>query len=178
MQKLLRMPGVASTVADQCMFNNLTTDDNGEYALCKKSTRFVTNSRYMIEELSRKCSRDHVHVQLEGGRACMAGIYPLELLKAILAGVSRTKDAIDALQSQQVKDYEAVLSLATAEAELQDPSDASTQPLPHTSIPIRDGGEFRMQFKIEKFKKLYKDEYTGEQLPSHLVHKAMCEELE
>ena len=141
------------------MLNSLTVDKDGNQGLARKPTRFVSNSRYMIEELTRKCSRDHVHVPLEGGRAGPAAIYPLELLIAILKGIARTRDAISAVRGQQVEDYEVVLSLATAEADLHGKPDAGTEALPTTKIPIRKGGEFQLQFRIENFKQVYRDEY-------------------
>ena len=50
MKKLLQLPCVASVVSDQCMFNSLTVDSDGNQGLARKPTRFVSNSRYMIEE--------------------------------------------------------------------------------------------------------------------------------
>ena len=49
--------------------------------------------------------------------------------------------------------------------------------LPEYSIPYREGGEYRFKFSVENFKAAYRDEYTGEQLPNHLVRQAMCEEM-
>ena len=71
-----------------------------------------------------------------------------------------------------------MLSLAYAVAEFVDPPEASNAPLPKTKIPFRKGGELKLQFQLENFKPVYRDEYTGEMLPNSLVQKALCEELE
>ena len=111
-KRLLKLPGVGTTIADQCMFNSMTLDADGVPGLARKPTRFASNSRYMLEELSCKCDRSHEHVPLEGRRARMAAIYPFELLLAILRGIARTRDALEAVSHIQSDEYDAVLSLA------------------------------------------------------------------
>ena len=46
-----------------------------------------------------------------------------------------------------------------------------------TSIPLVAGGKLPIQYEQHNFKSEYKDEYTGEVLPTHLVRAAMEEEL-
>ena len=177
MTKLLSMPGVNAVVTDQCMYNNLTVDENKEQGLSRKPTRFVSNSAAMLEELSLKCDGKHRHIPLEGGRAGKAAIYPLRLIRAIITGMARTREAEQALCAMATDDYEATLSMSYALSEAEDPPDPSTAALPETSIPLRTGGELRLKFNLENFKPVYRDEYTAEELPNDLVHKAMCEEL-
>ena len=52
-----------------------------------KATRIATNSRAIAEKLSVRCSQDHYHVELKGGRRCAdAAVYPDALCDAILEG--------------------------------------------------------------------------------------------
>ena len=63
----------------------------GERGLVKKPTGFMSSSRYVIEELDKKCSGDHAHVPLVGGRAAGAQVYPQALCEAICRGVAKQK---------------------------------------------------------------------------------------
>ena len=65
----------------------------GEQGLVKKPTGFMTSSRHVAEELSRRCRGGHSHVHLEGGRASAAQVYPVRLCEAILRGVLKQKNA-------------------------------------------------------------------------------------
>ena len=47
-----------------------------------------------------------------------------------------------------------------------------------SSIPLTDGRILPTEYSAHHFKTVYKDEYTGEELPTHLVRAAMEEELE
>ncbi len=47
----------------------------GEKGLVKNPTGFMSSSRYIIQELDRKCTGDHDHVPLVGGRAAGAALY-------------------------------------------------------------------------------------------------------
>ena len=97
---------------------------------------------------------------------------------AIRRGIATTKEATQAVRDTLTEEYEATLSLVCATAEFEDPQKPNDAHMPETKIPIRSGGEFHMRYKVENFKPVYRDEYTGETLPSELVHKAMCEELD
>ena len=63
----------------------------GQKRLVKKPTGFMSSSRYIIQELDRKCTGDHDHVPLVGGRAAGATIYPQALCEAICRGTSKQK---------------------------------------------------------------------------------------
>ena len=64
----------------------------GEKGLVKKPTGFMSSSRYIIQELDRKCAGDHDQVPLVGGRAAGAEIYPQALGEAISRGTETEED--------------------------------------------------------------------------------------
>lgn len=66
-------------------------DNRSQLVLAKKFTRFLTNSRELGRELSRKCSGDHNHQPLLDGRAKGAARYPPALCRAICRGILREK---------------------------------------------------------------------------------------
>ena len=57
--------------------------------LAKEPTKFMTNSRSIGRELSRKCDREHRHQPLVDGRAKVAARYPPALCKAICRGAAK-----------------------------------------------------------------------------------------
>ena len=59
--------------------------------LVKKPTGFVTSSRCLVEEFSRKCDGGHDHVRLMVGRAAAARVCPEMLCEAICRGVVKQK---------------------------------------------------------------------------------------
>ena len=81
---LLEHPDVDEVVADQCQYGLTSKSPEGDELPVLKPTRFMSNSRQMLERLSRRCKRDHVHQQLTGGRCAAAAFYPLKLVKSIL----------------------------------------------------------------------------------------------
>lgn len=50
----------------------------------RTSTRFMSSSMCISDELTRKCHRRHIHQPLEGGRGGPAAVYPAGICKAIL----------------------------------------------------------------------------------------------
>ena len=64
---------------------------SGDHGLVKKPRGFLTSARFVAEQLNRKCRGDHDHVQLVGGRAAAAQMYPEELCQAMLRGIARQK---------------------------------------------------------------------------------------
>ena len=78
MQELRSRPGVYEVIGDQCMYGQVARDRNGKPLGCaKKPTRFLTNSWWIAQELSRRCDGSHEHVQLLEGRAKRAAEYPV-----------------------------------------------------------------------------------------------------
>jgi hypothetical protein len=90
-QQLLKLPGVEVTEADQCQFGLVIPDPNGDNKPALKPTRFASNSWLLLEELTRRCPRDHEHQPLMGGRAAAAAEYPPDLCHAICRGLVRQK---------------------------------------------------------------------------------------
>ena len=83
--KLKKEVGVMGAVSDMCAFGMKAADQWGE-AYAKKPTRFLTNSKAIMEKVSNRCPGDHRHVPLVGGRANAAAEYPDKLIDAILDG--------------------------------------------------------------------------------------------
>lgn len=83
MVKLMQRPGVWVCHVDMCAYG-MNVDGEG---LNQKPTCWVTNSKKIALQLQRRCSRDHTHVNLMGGRAVKAAEYPKELCKAIVLGL-------------------------------------------------------------------------------------------
>ena len=90
LKALLKVDGVEVQLADQCMYGLMTRGSSGNEAMsAKKTTRFLSNSWCILDELSTRCDKSHTHQQLIGGRAKQAGIYPDKLCDAICTGLLR-----------------------------------------------------------------------------------------
>ena len=84
--------GVDVVEADQCMYGLHTWGGNrSQSVLAKKPTKFMTNSRSIGQELSKKCDGGHPNQPLGDGRARDAARYPSALCKAICRGVAKEK---------------------------------------------------------------------------------------
>src|SRR4051812_33126989 len=80
---------------DQCPFGQWAEDADG-WAVAKKPTRWMTNSRAVADAVAIKCSNEacpaeqgHRHVLLIGGKAGLTERYPPRLVTAILKGLRR-----------------------------------------------------------------------------------------
>ena len=78
------LPGVEKVTGDQCMYG-LRVKEGEE--LSKKSTGFMSNSEKILQRLSKRCSGDHPHQELIGGRAKKAEEYPPQLCREIVKGL-------------------------------------------------------------------------------------------
>ena len=67
--------------------------NGGEPMQPKKPTRWKTNSIFMSDALNARCDGSHDDQHLVGRRAAGAAFHPPNLLRAILRGVSMTRDA-------------------------------------------------------------------------------------
>ena len=85
-QELSKYSDAHVVTADLCMFGMTSRDMWGE-GLAKKPTKFLTNSPHIAKWLSLKCSQDHRHVSLVGGRAKACEVYPRQLCEAMLQGL-------------------------------------------------------------------------------------------
>ena len=183
MEKLLREKGVKSVVSDQCMYNLMTHGEDGSPMLAKKPTRWASSSPWMLKRLSRRCSKDHIHQQLVGGRAKSAEDYPLELITQILRGMRDTADFAEEWGGET----EASIDQAMATNSLfHDRRFCSLVAAYRAKDLEEETKSLRVQFKHVdgrteslnlQFKDVYKDEYTQEELPVGHVKIAMQEEL-
>ena len=183
MLRLLKHPRVLTVTSDQCQYGLLTTSMvDGRPLAAKKPTRWATTSPQMAKRLSRKCSRDHEHGHLLGGRAASAALYPEDLILEILRGMRDTADA----ESESQPDPPSEFSKATAAAglfhDLPAGIAASLRQQDLDDHPKTRWTKFRMQDGSsrdiplhEHFKQAYRDEYTNELLPRSLVESAIEE---
>ena len=77
-QDLLKLKGVQTTIADQCMYglNTWSTNRATQDTPARKNTKSMTNSECLAKELANKCDKSHVHQVLLDGRAKGAAAYP------------------------------------------------------------------------------------------------------
>ncbi len=80
-QDLMQEPGVLECVVDMCAYGMKVGSLPN-----KKPTRFLTNSKYIAQELQKRCDGGHSHEALMGGKAAKAARYPPELCAAIVKG--------------------------------------------------------------------------------------------
>ena len=92
-QQLLNHPSVQVTQTHMCrsLMDNFIDHGECEKGLVKKPTGSMSSSRYIIQELDRKCTGYHGHIPLVGGRAAGAAIYPQALREAICRETARQK---------------------------------------------------------------------------------------
>jgi hypothetical protein len=88
-QAVLNMEGVGMVTGDQCMYGLKTWGMNGKEASAKKSTGFMSNSKAILHELSKKCDGTHKHQRLVNDRAKDAERYSEELCRAICVGLMK-----------------------------------------------------------------------------------------
>lgn len=182
-EKLMKHPRVSSVISDQCEYGLLTPDANGVPIPAKKPTRWMSSSPAMIQRLSRRCSGDHVHQHLVGGRAKAAEDYSIELVTEILRGIRDTADAEEKWGDECSEELSSKMkvvgsmhdahNVSVAAAYRAEDMNASTERLT-VKVKYADG---RVGSTDLVFKDSYKDEYTNEQLPMGHVKKAMHDEL-
>ena len=191
-ERMLRMSGVLTVDMDQCMFGLVSKSPDGLLLPAKKPTRWMTNSPFMVDALNVRCDKSHQHQHLVGGRAADAAFYPPKLLRAILRGMALTRDAHNGVRllCENEKNFidsfnsfvaaiprESAIPKSTAPSDSAD-ADPTDSGKPRTSsLPLVGGGTLPIEYASHNFKAVYRDEYTGEELPNHLVRAAMEEEL-
>ena len=184
MIKLLNEKRVGTTVSDQCEYGLLTPGPNGKPMAAKKPTKWMSSSPHMLKRLSKRCSKNHAHQQLVGGRAKAAENYPLELITQILRGMRDTAD----FEEEWGDAMEVDLDNAVMTAGLLHDVQFSSIVAAYRAEDLKsDTEKLHVKFKHLKgpvetvqlvFKDSYKDEYTCEELPMGHVRLAMQEELE
>ena len=85
-EEVMRLKGVRKVIGHMCAFGMVQEDELGE-GLIKKPTAFMSNCEGVLKRLNKKCSNDHRHILLVGGRARRAQVYPDELCREILLGL-------------------------------------------------------------------------------------------
>ena len=175
-KKILKLSGVDSIRADQCKFGLVTPSDGGPKPALKP-TRFMSKSPEMLMHPSRKCDRIRKHQPLVSGRCAAAAFYPRGLVRAILRGIRDTLKFHKAMQSDIEKSRRAVMAMAISVSGANVTSNEKSGNLGVTGITKLDGGTLKLNLEDGNFKAKYFDEYTGEELPRHLVIEAMIEEL-
>ena len=90
MTKLMEQENVQRVRTDMCQFGMMSRTGGVGSPLghVLKPTGFLTNSKHIAKQLSKRCARDHEHVALVGGRAAAAAIYPKRLCGAICKGLA------------------------------------------------------------------------------------------
>ena len=106
------------------------------------------------------------------GRA--SGIYPLQLLRAILDGMKDTQDAQECAAALAEEDWDTQLTLSMNQIAVDK---NSPKVCPASSIPKVGGGTVTIKYEATNFRERYLDEYTREVLPLDLVKAAIVEEL-
>ena len=176
-QRLLRIPEVLVTRCHQCQYGATAPSPDGKRLPILKPTRFMSNSHWMLSQLSRLCKRDHVHQHLVDGRAADSAFYPLGLMKAILRGMQLTRDATQKTKDMQEEEYDTVLSLSINALSPETHTTTDNKPLATDTMPSVDGNPVPIFFEPVHFRETYLDEYTREPLPRDLVRQAIIEEL-
>ena len=85
-QRATSLEGVEVVRGDQCMYG-LRVREGEERS--KKATKFMSNSKEVLKEVSMRCDGTHSHQELIGGRAKKAEEYPPELCKAVVEGIKK-----------------------------------------------------------------------------------------
>ena len=85
---LRKDPRVQETRADMCA-HGMTAVKDGVRGLALKPTRFLSNSKIILDEVGLRCSGYHPHVHLHEGRAKAAAEYSDGLCQAICRGLAK-----------------------------------------------------------------------------------------
>ena len=184
-RKLLSHPRVGTTVADQCMYNLTTVDPEGNVVHAKKPTKWMSSSQHMLNRLSRKCDKSHIHQHLLGGRAAAAAYYPPELISQILRGIRDTADAEKTEPEWTREMGEAMAAIGMCHdlpstsllAAYKESDLAHANAKRKVVFKYLDGREVALSLD-PNFKPQYKDESTNEVLPFEATKDAMLDELQ
>ena len=95
---MLRRAGVATVTNHQCMFGLMTPGPDGTPTPAKKPTKWMSNSKYMLDALVGRCDGTQPHQHLMGGRAAAAAFYPAPLLRAMIKGMADTKNNLEGVK--------------------------------------------------------------------------------
>ena len=182
--RLMQHPRVSTITSDQCEYGLLTPDAHGNPTPAKKPTRWMSSSPHMLKRLSRRCSGDHIHQHLVGGRAKAAEDYSLELVTEILRGMRDTADHEEEWGDGNSSELDNAMLTTGLLHDVRFSSLAAAYRAEDLKIETQN---LSVRFKYLDgrtcpsklfFKDAYRDEYTNEELPMGHVRNAMAEELE
>ena len=111
---MTRTDGRDSEEDDMCKFGMVAIGEDGLEGSVLKPTRWMGNCPHILQRLARRCDRSHQHVQLVGGKAAQAVVYPFKLQEEICRGlgiqmkkdrmvVHRVDDGASGLHNQEVR---------------------------------------------------------------------------
>ena len=141
-RKLRNRPGIYTITVDMCQFDLRTRDGD----LAKKPTMLLTNCFPLIKWLHRRCSKDHAHQPLVGGRAAAAAQYTRPFVRAILKGLRQhlTTLGVAFVQSDQLPPEETLMP-----TELHDVAHEVSKAWSHVLISyIQNESEFQQQYQV------------------------------
>jgi hypothetical protein len=75
-KKVAQNSGVGVTIADLCQYGMQSVNTDGTKHAVRKSTRFMSSSKLVLDQLGDRCKGEHVHQHLLDGRAKAAALYP------------------------------------------------------------------------------------------------------
>ena len=94
---VLQDPSVKAVKGHMCAQGMYITDSSGERRRVFKPTGWMSNSPFILEELSKQCTNlaenpkhYHKHADLQNGRAAKAAVYPEQLCFSILRGMRKS----------------------------------------------------------------------------------------
>ena len=90
MRAIRHLPEVSTSKCDQCMYGCKahSTLNGPEPMAAMKPTRFMSNSKAMLSQLSKRCDKTHRHKPLHGKICEEAAYCPLGLINSILKGMN------------------------------------------------------------------------------------------
>ena len=171
-------PRVQTVVGDQGMYGLVTPSeiDSSQMMPAMKATRSMSNSKIMLDLLSRRCDRSHVHQPLTGGRCKDAAFYLDPLVKAILKGMTVQKEQ-DRQLIMALEEEIGPMNAMPMQSPIPKDSDYKFGKAKVSKIPKVHGRSVPIVFNQSNFKSRYVDEYTGKELPTPLIRAAIEDEL-
>ena len=181
MLRLLRIRDVKCVTSDECQYGLLTPVTQGNMVPAKKQTKWASSSPQMLDRLNKRCTKDHRHRHLVGGRARNAAFYTPEL---ITRGMRDTEDA-----EHNEPEHCSALNVAMRKAGLMHDQPAHSlaaafkeadlghmKARRHIQLNLLDGRVVNLDSE-NHFKPAYKDEYTTEALTTEGAKEAIHDEL-
>jgi hypothetical protein len=93
-KKVAQDSRVGFSIAHLCQYGMQSVDNNGVKHAVRKSTRFMSTSKLVLDQLGNTCKGEHEHKHLLGGRAKAASLYPPQLCRATFRGIEIEKQKL------------------------------------------------------------------------------------